>query len=396
MAGKVTMQDIADALGISRNTVSKAVNDKGVLSDAMREKVLKKAAELGYKQFSRVKREDSEEKESLPEEIISAKMGKARLEEYFTGNSSAEETKKPDPSCLPASRDTIAMFTAAMPGSKRFSAEMLDKFQDELLKNGYGFAIYLVGENEVKSLHLPSSFSLENTAGIICFEMLDRPYCDMLCELGLPVLFVDAPASCCYDAPKADRLLMENRVGIQTLVQEMARRGKKNIGFVGETAHSQSFRERYLACLDAFILFDLPYKKEWCITGYWDEEEKTGQDYQSYLTEKLGSLKKLPDVFLCADDRVAFCVLRIFEKLGISVPDDVYLCGFENSPHSLIVTPSLTTIHVHGDILGKSAAGLLLSRIQNPDLDYRTVYTETTPVYRGSTGDGTITGGKKQ
>lgn len=52
MANRVTIQDIADALGISRNTVSKAINNTGVLADATREKILKKAAEMGYKQFS--------------------------------------------------------------------------------------------------------------------------------------------------------------------------------------------------------------------------------------------------------------------------------------------------------------------------------------------------------
>ena len=52
MANKVTIQDIADALGVSRNTVSKAINNTGILADATREKVLAKAVEMGYKQFS--------------------------------------------------------------------------------------------------------------------------------------------------------------------------------------------------------------------------------------------------------------------------------------------------------------------------------------------------------
>ena len=43
MANKVTIQDIADALGVSRNTVSKAINNTGILADATREKVLAKA-----------------------------------------------------------------------------------------------------------------------------------------------------------------------------------------------------------------------------------------------------------------------------------------------------------------------------------------------------------------
>ena len=51
MNKKVTIQDIADALGISRNTVSKAINNTEGLADATREKILQKAMEMGYKQF---------------------------------------------------------------------------------------------------------------------------------------------------------------------------------------------------------------------------------------------------------------------------------------------------------------------------------------------------------
>ena len=48
MNKKVTIQDIADALGISRNTVSKAINNSEGLADATREKILQKAIEMGF------------------------------------------------------------------------------------------------------------------------------------------------------------------------------------------------------------------------------------------------------------------------------------------------------------------------------------------------------------
>ena len=51
---KITIQDIADELGISRNTVSKAINNAEGLADATRERILQKAVEMGYKQFSYV------------------------------------------------------------------------------------------------------------------------------------------------------------------------------------------------------------------------------------------------------------------------------------------------------------------------------------------------------
>ena len=52
MSAKVTMQDIADALGFSRNTVSKAINNTGVISPTTKELILKKAAEMGYRNLS--------------------------------------------------------------------------------------------------------------------------------------------------------------------------------------------------------------------------------------------------------------------------------------------------------------------------------------------------------
>ena len=55
MSNKVTIQDIADALNLSRNTVSKAINNTGILAESTRERVLQKAIDMGYKQFSYAK-----------------------------------------------------------------------------------------------------------------------------------------------------------------------------------------------------------------------------------------------------------------------------------------------------------------------------------------------------
>ena len=99
------------------------------------------------------------------------------------------------------------------------------------------------------------------------------------------------------------------------------------------------------------------------------------------------TLDKLPDVFICANDFIAIDTLTAFKKLGISVPKDVYLCGFDDSPESRVTTPSLTTIHIHSQIMGVSAVYLLLSRIKEPSLNFRTVHTETSLIYRESTND---------
>ena len=219
MSTRVTIQDIADELGISRNTVSKAINNTGVLADATRDKVLKKPMEMGYKQFSYV---------------TAAKPGSSVLS-------------------IPAPKEKteIAVFLTNFVGGNHFAVVMLDKFQKELAVLGYSLTMHRLLTEELDNMKLPASFSQERTAGIICIEMFHYEYDQMLCGLGLPILFVDAPVTCLKNPLEADLLCMDNQSGIYLFIGEMARRGKTKIGFIGEYMHCQSFFERYMAYRNA-------------------------------------------------------------------------------------------------------------------------------------------------
>ena len=61
------------------------------------------------------------------------------------------------------------------------------------------------------------------------------------------------------------------------------------------------------------------------------------------------------------------------------------VCGFDDTTESRQVKPSLTTVHIHTQVMAYSAAQMLLSRIQDPSMDFRTVYTQTDLVLREST-----------
>ncbi len=353
MASKVTIQDIADALGVSRNTVSKAINNTGVLAAATRDKVLKKAQEMGYKQFSYM---NIAEAAGLP--------------------SASEAGEKHE----------IALFLGNFVGASHFASTMLDKFQRELAQLGYSLIMYRVIEEEIEKLRLPVSFRPERIAGIACIEIFDRDYCRMLCGLNRPLLFVDSPADG-FEAPlEADLLYMDNRTEIYRFVKEMVQRGKKRIGFVGPYMHCQSFYERYMSYRNAMYMMGFPCLEEYCLL-----ENRRGpsvsdrEDYHKYLAEHISGMKKLPDVFICANDATALDVMQVLNFLNYSIPGDVYLCGFDDSPESRVVMPSLTTVHIHSQDIGLSAVQLLISRIKEPSLNYRTVYVETNLIFRGST-----------
>ncbi|MDO4866057.1 MAG: LacI family DNA-binding transcriptional regulator [Clostridia bacterium] len=337
---RVTIQDIAEELGISRNTVSKAINNADGLADATRERILEKAVEMGYKHFSYIK-----ERSGLFPEHDSQSKGE------------------------------IALLCGGALSPAHFATLMLDKLKQALPQWGYTLNTYRVDRENLLCRTLPLTFDPRRVSAIICVEMFDRAYDEMICALGLPVLFVDGPNKRDGIDLPADQLYMDNTTAITRFINDMLVRGKQRIGFIGDYEHCQSFFERYTAFRYAMLMANVPVEERFCIKT--SDREK--------LEETLASLPDFPDVFLCANDFAAEDAIYALRKLGKSVPEDVLFCGFDDSPNSRIMTPTLTTVHIHTQVMAVAAMQLLLSRIEEPNLDFRTVHTETELIYRDST-----------
>ena len=344
MKKKVRIQDIADALGISRNTVSKAINNTEGLADETREKILQKAVELGYKQFSYV--------QNIAEMAVSA---------------ASSGTK-------PGFKGEIALFTSIFINPSHFATLMLDRFQRELLQLGYTLNTHRVDLDNLKNKTLPITFSKERSCALICFEMFNFEYDEMLCELGLPTLFVDGPCRKFGNVLPADQLYMDNTSGISKLVIDMLDAGKKRIGFIGNYEHCESFFERFMAFYGTMMLENVPVNEAWIIK----------KNHREEMTDALKNMEELPDLFICANDFVAIDAMQVLRNMGKKIPRDVMIAGFDDSVDSRLVDPQLTTIHIHSQIMAYSATQLLISRIEEPSLDYRSVYTETELIYRAS------------
>ncbi|MDD6685302.1 MAG: LacI family DNA-binding transcriptional regulator [Lachnospiraceae bacterium] len=353
MANRVTIQDIADSLGLSRNTVSKAINNTGVLAEATRQKVLARAIEMGYKQFS------------------------------YMDLDAVQTASRPE---LPE-KNEIALISTWFLNSSHFSAMMLDKFQMEISKRGYSLSMHIARPEDIAAKRLPASLRLENCAAIMCIEVFDPDYAKFICSTGLPLLFIDAPVDPDGDALPADILLMNNTDGIFQFLKLMKKRGITEIGFVGEYFHCRSFFDRYMAFRNGMYLLGMPIREEWCLTEKPDSFFKSleGNPSENFLFHTIGKKDSLPKVFICANDFVAIDMLHALERHNLHVPEDICLLGFDDSAESRLVTPKLSSVHIHSQILGFAATDLILSRIQNPDLNYRTCSCETNLVLREST-----------
>lgn len=340
---KVTIQDIADALGVSRNTVSKAINNSDGLADATREQILEKAIEMGYKQFSYV-----------------STLSRA------SSISSAQDR--------PEYQGEIALLTNAFLTNSHFASTMLDKFQREISQLGFTLNTHRVTEKDLKEMCLPITFRREQVQAIICIEMFNRTYDEMICSLGIPVLFIDGPAKLDGFSLPCDQLYMENTVAITRFVNDMLAAGRRHIGFIGNYRHCQSFYERYAAFRLSMLMGNAPVDERFCFYSNY---------YGDYI-EQLAAIE-MPDAFICANDFVAGDLIRGLFAIGKSVPDDVWILGFDDAPESRISRPMLSTVHIHTQIMAFTAVQLLLSRMKEPSLDYRVVHTETDLIYRDST-----------
>lgn len=341
---KITVQDIADKLNISRNTVSKALNNTGNISENTKSKVIQAAIEMGYKQFS------------------------------YINTTSIKET--------PTRNKEIALFTCNMPNSSHFGSNLLSGFENIISNEGFRLSMYMVRENELKTLTLPINFDSKSVYGIICIEMFDHDYSNLICDLNIPTLFIDSSIKYGSDQLNADILLMENHNSVYTLTKSLIDNNISNIGFVGDNYHCQSFYERWQGYRSALFDSGIPVTNKNSIL----ENDKNPYASPEWFKNKFEQLESFPEAFICANDFIAISLIKALKEINISVPNDLLVCGFDDSQESKIFDPKLTTVNIPSYDMGGIAANLLLTRITKPTIPFRTVHVKTSIKYRETTG----------
>ena len=179
------MQDIANACGLSRNTVSKVFNGRGTVPQTTRELVLRTAKEIGY---------------GSPVNESSAVSGSA-------GN--------------------IALLTRFFPGENHFGSTFLTSFTDWISRSGYSMKIYEISAEELRDKRLPPHFIPDQIAGILGIEIFDPDYLNMICTLGIPTVLTDSPADGISSLMACDYVTMENMAGVSAIVRQQVKAGQE-------------------------------------------------------------------------------------------------------------------------------------------------------------------------
>lgn len=321
---KVTIQDIARELNLSRNTVSKALKNSDKVSYETRHMVIEKAYEMGY-----------------------TKLSPALLNQFKIWN----KTNRIKTIVVLARRESSVFWNNIIMG-----------ISDELNRYGSKLQINFISEEDERNLVLPVDLQ-DEVSGIIILSVFSKKYIDEIMKYNIPVVFLDAPNDVYSIADYGDIFILEGVNSVRKITEHLIAQGLEKIGFIGDITYCKTIYDRYQGYVEAMKSAGLELDES-IIAVYHPER-------RFYQTEEVeAALKKfpyIPQAIVCANDDIAFDVIRYLKKQGLSVPDDVAVTGYDDMESiTQVVEPFLTTVSFGKQRLGRRLVQQLMWRIQNP------------------------------
>lgn len=336
----VTMKDIAEQLGLSINAVSLALNNRSGISEETRKQILNVAEELGYL-------------EQTP-----------RFTKVY------------------ASKNICVLLEHRFFRDFRFYGRVLLGIEEEAKKSGYDIFINSYVEEAV-----PPSVEEGKAAGVVVVGKIAATFLDKLKQYNLPIILVDYVSL----EVLTDSVVTNNEFGTYKMTRYLIDKGYNKIGYFGDIEYSPSTRERFVGYLEAmkkyFCLGSLEecidYIKEFSVIS--DVEDCVIARDGERLFEKFKNIKKIPEVLVCSNDELAIFLMQELQKRGYKIPEDIGVVGFDDIELCNMIVPSLTTVHVQKNYMGKKAVQRLLYRINNPKEHIEKLVLDVEIVERQST-----------
>jgi LacI family transcriptional regulator len=322
MNKKITTSDIATHLGISRNTVSKALNNHPGISDDTKQKVINQAISMGYK------------KNKLP-------ISTQRV-------SNTGKTK------------SIAFLSKRDVRIESFWMNVMSGVEEVISGNRYEMKLSFIKNEDIDSLVLPQVLN-SGIDGFILAGSVSKSYDKKLIDVPLPKVFIDIHSNISFSELNADVVMMESEDSTYQITRHLIQMGHREIGFIGDLS-IRSYMERWLGFMRAHYEAGLHPNPKYCITS------DNPRNYQWYedVAEPLTALKQFPSAFVCVNDSIAINVTRFLRQLGMSIPGDIAISGFDQIKEIEFLDFSLTTVKNDEFQLGVRAAEQLLLRLRFP------------------------------
>lgn len=306
---KVTMLDIATAVGVSQPTVSVILNgsDNVKVSDETREKVLNKAKELNYKFKSNVLHTQTHRRVAL----LTNNMN---MHDPFINAITAAKVR---------SWELDAILTV-------FDYEDNDDLKASMLSviENSGYDALIMASN------MPSQIE-----GRV--------------DTKLPLVFLNCTNPLYQqDVPS---ILTSDFLGGYRAAEYLINKGYQDIAMITGESWSDASNQRVKGFRQALTNADILVNESWIKPGNWSVK-------QSYLeTENLLTTTERPRAIFCASDLMAIGVYQAIAHHNLSIPEDIAVIGYDNQLLASELTPSLTSIDLPYDEMGRMAIETVLS-----------------------------------
>ena len=239
--------------------------------------------------------------------------------------------------------------------------EVIRGIDDVLTREGYSIILKNTRNSRTQEIRCLQELLQKDIDGIIIEPSKSQIYCrhtglfEQLKQFQIPYVFIQG----CYEQMKdSPQVLMDDCAGGFLLTKHLIEQGHRQIAgvFKADDMQGQNRHKGYARALaKAGIVYDLD-KVVWFYT----------EDRALHPYEKLGQMVAdgvLMDGVVCYNDQIAFEVIRALQHAGVQVPEDVSVCGYDNSPMAHSGELRLTTIAHPQERLGAMAAELLLRLI---------------------------------
>lgn len=293
--------EIARKLGISKATVSLALNNKPGVSQETRQKVLncKQQMQLAASQQQPAKQLH---KQQIIKILVPSKHRKTvRYAE------------------LDLWTDVNAVF-------------------DRMAKTwGYTLGLSYLDMSTVSAQEISVECSAENIAGVILFATeLDPPDIAYFADIQKPMVIYD----CDMQTQKFSSVLVNNRLGIQNAVTRLLQAGCKNIFYLANSIDIYNYRERREGFCESMKANGIADSKQKILT-MGDNIDDIYRNMKAWLTNHT-----LPDAFIMESYHLSIGTIRALHERKIQIPRDISLIGVDKLPQYMTGECQLTTIHI--------------------------------------------------
>ena len=311
----MTMKDIAEALGVSVATVSRALSDSPRISEAQRKRIQQYAREHNFS--PNVLAESLRHSKVKPVKIIGVIV--PELVHYY--------------------------FSTILKG-----------IEEEADAHGYRIMVAQSGERYEREVRLCQSFYENKVCGVIVSQAKDTKHYEhfqRLIDAGMPLVFYDRICT----GVNASRVVVDDYMGAYNAVTHLIETGCRRIAYFGSPMTLEIAKNRFNGYKDALLRHGLPFNER--MTRICD----TRQDAE-VITPDLFDGDTYPDAFFAVNDDTAIGILYTVKRMGLRVPEDISICGFTNGERAISCDPMLTTVEQRGMRVGEEAANVLIGHVE--------------------------------